>query len=141
MLILISVIILLLLLKYFFKDISRCKKKIFFIIKIGILWCFIYFILWSIVNYWFYINLYFLTHYLHYDFIYSVKISMNLTTDLSTVWFYTKLLLYKIFNVYSFENLITELDNQIQELINIYGDFSETEAGLDTFWKFLKFIF
>lgn len=102
---------------------------------------FIYLVIWSILNYWFYINMYILMENpnFHYDFFKSFHIAINLTNEYTTAWYYFTWYMGKelslIFGVDETEQIVQQLQHSIDSL----GLLSDTESGLSLLNDISKF--
>lgn len=111
------------------------------VIKFLISTLLVYFILWSFVNYWFYINVYILMNNFNYTLAESVNIAINLTNEVSSFFYYISLLFDRTLNNLGMEIIYNNLKNQIQPIIDAYGGLSEINSSLDALFNFVKFIF
>ncbi|MTI66593.1 MAG: hypothetical protein FH753_08335 [Firmicutes bacterium] len=117
--------------RYKIKCAIKCVLTVFFI----------YVGFWSIVNYWFYINVVILHEKLKYNWIQSITIASNLTNELSSFVYYTELLLGKVIGKDFYNTIIQQMQPQIDKILESYGQLSETDASIDAHVSFLKLLF
>lgn len=117
-----------------FSSKKRFLKLILFILLVYFLW-------WSFFNYYFYVNLFILHTYFDYGLIESINIASNLTNELSTFFYYTKLLMSHLFENNSFNRLLSELEMQISQTMSLYSDVSSLSSGMEALNNLFKLLF
>lgn len=116
-------------------SINELAKRLLIVVVVFFL---IYFIIWSFLNYWFYINLYILYCKLNYSFFESITIASNLTNELSSGLYYLQLCLQHILGHNMYNTIISDLQPQIQSIINSYGEISDINSQYTAFLEFVK---
>ncbi|MEA5085158.1 MAG: hypothetical protein VB018_13570 [Lachnospiraceae bacterium] len=114
------------------------KAKIICIIRCMFIFIFIYAIFWSVVNYWFYINLFILHEKLNYSWIQSITIASNLTNELASFTYYILLFFENLLGNDFYNSIMQQMQPQIDSILASYGQLSELNSSVDAFSSFMK---
>lgn len=105
--------------KIFYKMSMRAKVAVFTIVLI---------IIWSILNYYFFINILILHNYFDFGVLKSIRISSNLTGELSAEWYYFKLLLIKSFGIGG-DKVVSEMCTHMDGLLSQLDNLNSLKSG------------
>jgi hypothetical protein len=113
------------------KGISTRRERVTSIMKLLTVYMAAHLIIWSVLNFWFYINLYILVEHLQYPMLRSFRIAINMTGQYQSIWYWIKhIILHSSLSIDSippnFENTVNNIVHQMDTLDAIDSEFRLT---------------